>query len=435
MEETQYSKKHLTATDRLFIEDSLNRGKSIIQISKDLSRSISTISREIRKNLATKKSASSNCARKSDCNKRNVCNRCVTPNKLCKYCYLCVDNCIDYLERSCDKLNNAPYVCNSCNRKSNCSHTKKYYRHDVANTKYSDRLKNSRTGFNLTDTDIAYINETIAPLVDQGQSIYHIMQVCKESLPVSESTIRRLINECKLSTRNIDLIQTVNRKPRKKQSPKGEQLVRQRAKIGHLWSDYQKYVSENPDEVHVEMDCVEGALSDRCAILTLYFSNTHIQLFIMLNEHTSEEVIKALDKIENALGTELFKEMFPIIVTDNGHEFANVDGIEHSVNGGKRTKVYYCEAYRSNEKGGCERNHEFIRRIIPKGHPIDCYDQSHMSLMQDHINSYKRHSLGNSSPYEAAKFFNVNEDFFILLGLTPIKAKDVILKPDLLKNV
>lgn len=73
--------------------------------------------------------------------------------------------------------------------------------------------------------------------------------------------------------------------------------------------------------LHVEMDCVEGLKSDKAVFLTLYFPDTHIQLALVLDEHTSDQVVKALDKIEESLGTELFRSMFPIILTDNGHEF------------------------------------------------------------------------------------------------------------------
>lgn len=82
--------------------------------------------------------------------------------------------------------------------------------------------------------------------------------------------------------------------------------------------------------------------------LTLHFTPYHLQLALILEEHTCEQVIHGIDSIESTLGTEL-KDMFPVILTDNGHEFAARIGLERSINGGQRTSVYYCEPNRSNE--------------------------------------------------------------------------------------
>ena len=49
-------------------------------------------------------------------------------------------------------------------------------------------------------------------------------------------------------------------------------------------------------------------------------------------------------------------------------------------------------------------HHEMIRRIIPKGIDIALYTQEQISLMMSHINSYKRKTLGNKSPYEMFAF-------------------------------
>jgi hypothetical protein len=38
----------------------------------------------------------------------------------------------------------------------------------------------------------------------------------------------------------------------------------------------------------------------------------------------TEQVVYTLDKIESALGAELFTRCFPLILTDNGHEFADI---------------------------------------------------------------------------------------------------------------
>lgn len=50
----------------------------------------------------------------------------------------------------------------------------------------------------------------------------------------------------------------------------------------------------------------------------------------------------------------------------------------------------------------------------------------------DHINSFKRKSLGGKSPYEVGKII-LPEDFFGLLDLNEISADEINLTPSLLR--
>ena len=125
--------------------------------------------------------------------------------------------------------------------------------------------------------------------------------------------------------------------------------------------------------------------------------------------------------------------MFSLILTDNGHEFTDILGMERSIFGGKRTKIFFCEPNRSDEKGNCENNHKYIRYIIPKGYSLEPYSQMDISIMMNHINSFKRKSIYGRSPYEMAMAV-LPSDFFILLGLEIISPEKVILTPSLLSQ-
>lgn len=111
----------------------------------------------------------------------------------------------------------------------------------------------------------------------------------------------------------------------------------------------------------------------------------------------------------------------------------DIEGMERSINGGKRTKVFFCEPNRSDEKGRCENNHKLLRRIIPKGTSIAGIMQVDMEKVTNHINSYSRKSLLGKSPFEASKGI-LPDDFFDLLGLETIPKEEVILSPELLKK-
>ena len=53
--------------------------------------------------------------------------------------------------------------------------------------------------------------------------------------------------------------------------------------------------------------------------------------------------------------------------------------------------------------------------------------------MMNHINSYKRKKLNNRSPYETFSFLH-GEEVLAKLGCRPVDAKDICLKPKLLKK-
>jgi len=204
-------------------------------------------------------------------------------------------------------------------------------------------------------------------------------------------------------------------------------------KVGHLWEDYLKYLEEH--EAVTQMDCVEGKKEENKTLLTLFWPASHMQLYFLLNKHDSKNVVETLDKIEEAIGTDLFKEMFPAILTDNGHEFADIEGMERSFFNPdeKRTFIYFCEPNRSDEKGGAERNHRLLREILPKGSSFEKLTQTDATLITNHVNSYIRKELGGISPYDRA-MEEYSEDFFVLLGLVMIDKKEVILKPFLIKS-
>lgn len=98
-----------------------------------------------------------------------------------------------------------------------------------------------------------------------------------------------------------------------------------------------------------------------------------------------------------------------------------------------RSKVFYCNPAAPNEKGACEVNHEFIRRIIPKGVDIGQYTQDDIDLMMNNINSYSRPELGNKPPYAIFSFF-YGKKVLKAFNFEVIKPNDIILRPSLLKK-
>jgi IS30 family transposase len=80
-----------------------------------------------------------------------------------------------------------------------------------------------------------------------------------------------------------------------------------------------------------------------------------------------------------------------------------------------------------------EKNHEYIRYIVPKGTSFDGYTQENMSLMMSHINNTARDSLNGCTPYQLSRLLFGNS-LLEKLSINEIAPDDVTLKPALLKH-
>ena len=114
-------------------------------------------------------------------------------------------------------------------------------------------------------------------------------------------------------------------------------------------------------------------------------------------------------------------------------EFQRPKELETSINGCKRSSIYYCEPNRADQKAKVEKNHEYIRYIIPKGTSMDNYIQDNIDLMMSHINSTAREILNFAIPYDMATLY-LGLDTLNKLNLKKIQPDNIILKPFLINN-
>ena len=142
------------------------------------------------------------------------------------------------------------------------------------------------------------------------------------------------------------------------------------------------------------MDSVIGRVGGKC-LLTIHFVESSLMLAFLRDANTSASVIEIINLLDEVLWV----------------------------------KKHLIACFR----GACEVNHELIRRILPKGSSFDELTQQDITLMMNHINSYKRKKLNNRSPYETFSFY-YGEDVLKRLGCSPVAAENIILKPKLLKK-
>lgn len=129
-------------------------------------------------------------------------------------------------------------------------------------------------------------------------------------------------------------------------------------------------------------------------------------LIYLLPYKQSKYVTQVFNELKDLLGVDEFKRLFEVILTYNGTEFSDPESIEIDFNTGEKLcSVFYCDPSCSWQKGSIEKNHEYIRYILPKGTSFASLTQDDWYLIASHINSTPRLSLNNNSPYDVAKLF------------------------------
>jgi IS30 family transposase len=447
MPEKKYDHKHLSTTQRIKIEKGLLDGESFASIARKIEKHPSTVAKEVKKYryyperekpsklLPVKKLP---CVRKAECQMRFLCDNkdCI---RLCKQCYLpsreapCYELCPDYTEKVCAKIKKAPYVCNSCPKFKRCDLQHALYSAQRADEASRELLVSCRDGISQIPADIAMLDDLISPLLKQGQSLAHIYAHHGHEIPCSRRTLYNYIDKGVFTARNIDLRRRVRYKIKERKKGTRISLSAREFRIGRTYEDFCSLLKKSPETSVVEMDTVEGGRGNgKQAFLTMLFRNCSLMLIFVLAEKSQECVIEVFDTLSEKLGVQVFHELFPVILTDNGTEFQLPQRLESNRNGELRTKIYYCNPNSSWQKGMLEKNHEYIRYVIPKGQSLDPYSQKDAILLTNHINSEARDSLNGCTPFKLSLLL-LNNQLHKLLKLVEIPPDEVTLQPALFK--
>ena len=382
--------KHLTLSDRNDIQLGLERGETFKAIGQSILKDPTTVSKEVKRNRQVRGSTCGNLP--------------------------------------CPLLDKAPFVCNGCpKRRQNCGYKKIFYLAKQAQKQYEQTLVEAREGTPLNSKTFWEMDKVISDGVKKGQHIYHILKT--HNLDVSSSTVYRHIRKGYLSIAPIDLARAVKFKERRKNKLPS---IPKEAKKGRSYEDFQNYLSLNQLNYWLEMDTVMGKMGGK-VLLTFNLSFCNFIFARLLDNKTALEVTKHLYDIKNTLhqADKDFFQLFPVILTDNGGEFARVDDIEMDVRG--ESKLFFCDPNRSDQKGRIEKNHTLIRDILPKGTSFDNLTQEDINLVCSHVNSVKRAALNGKSAYELFAF-TYGEEIPKLLGISKIPAEDVCQSSILLQH-
>ena len=382
--------KHLTLSDRNDVQLGLERGETFKAIAQLILKDPTTVSKEVKRNKQIRDSTSNNLP--------------------------------------CPLLDKPPFVCNGCSkRRQNCGYQKIFYLAKQAQKQYEQTLVEAREGTPLNSQTFWDMDKIISEGVKKGQHIYHILKT--HNLDVSSSTVYRHIRKGYLSIAPIDLTRAVKFKERRTSNLPS---IPKEAKKGRSYEDFQNYLALNQLNSWLEMDTVMGRTGGK-VLLTFNLSFCNFIFARLLENKTALEVTKHLYDIKNTLyeADKDFFQLFPVILTDNGGEFARVKDIEMDIRG--EIKLFFCDPNRSDQKGRIEKNHTLIRDILPKGTSFDNLTQEDINLVCSHVNSVKRAALNGKSAYELFAF-TYGKEIPKLLGISKIPAEEVCQSSTLLQH-
>jgi IS30 family transposase len=369
MEEKRQRKYfRLTRAERASIERALDKNGSARRTARDLGRSPASVADEVRRN-------------------RTVCKG---PGK--------GEQVEGVPEGACPRLGRWPWTCNGCKlRRYHCSKAWRCeYSAARAQGLADGLLSEARRGANAREEDFEGMMAKIRSDVARGLSPAQIAAGRAGEFRVHPSTVYRWIAAGYGGMSNAQLRRQVGYKPRKSRTdaePTSHGQERSYAAFSELPEDRRAGACET--------DTVIGRARDSQCLLTLYLRPCKVQVAMLLPDKTSSAAAAALDTLENALGKGLFQRLFGLVLTDNGAEFSDTEALERSASGGTaRCQVYYCDVRQSQQKGGCERNHVELRKLLPKGRGIsfDDLDGRDCSVLMSHLNSEPRASLMGLSP-------------------------------------
>ena len=387
-------KQRLNIEDRILIEELLRQNYKLKDIARAIDVQPSTISREIK-------------------------NRRISNNSSLK----------------CDKTDRYPFICYNCSKKINCKKEKYYYNYKEAQKDYDNKLKYSRIGIDMSIDEVEYWNDYFKDKIkDKNQPILHIFKNIEDEFPKSIQSFYKYVHKGYFPSINDEMLaRSFNYKPRNKKEEIKTISKDNVIKKGRKISDFEEYIKNNQCSI-VEMDTVIGKFEDKKCIMTLYLRESKLMLMFLIKKYKPSEVTNVFNSIRKTIGNELYKSIFEVILTDNGWEFSKPEEIEFDYDTGEKLiNVFYTDPYSSWQKGGIERNHEFIRYIIPKGISFDNLNKKNITDMMNHINNVQRKSLDYQTPYQlfTQKY---GEDISKKLHLTQIQKDEVNLSYKLLNK-
>lgn len=340
-------------------------------------------------------------------------------------------NCEHYTAASCERLSKFPFVCNKCEKRRTCIFERRFYNPNNANETALVLRRDARLKDYENDPNVAFVDKVISPIIENGNSLNHALNATSIAMPVSSRTIRRWLYNGGLSCHRhmLPMWNSYQKKspfnPVKRTHMKSYDVIENR-----MYADFSRFTLGNPSLHHAQTDTVVGKLTDKRALMTIHFTDCNFMFGYLYKKGSPRSFLKRFETLRLALGDKLFYTLFPAILTDNGTEMSLLYTIEFSaIDGEQKGRVFYCDPYNSSQKGSVEKNHQFVRRVIPRGKSMDDPEitDAFINHMFSHINGIVREKFNNKTPYQ---LFKDKYGVMVLdaLGIRFIEPQDVDLR-------
>jgi IS30 family transposase len=395
--------KHMTFDDRHEIQSCLDHGMTFKAIAARIGKDQTTISKEVKKHIAVNPGDG---AKRLDATGAPIA---VPP---------------------CPTLLKVPFVCNGCKkRRIRCAYQKQLYLAKNAHREYETLLSEAREGIPLNKEAFYAMDAVLSAGIKKGQHLYHVMQ--SNDLGISMATAYRHLHRGYLSVNKLDFPRVVKFKERQRHK---KDFIPKAAKVGRTYLDFLAYIEKAGIPSWVEMDTVIGRIGGK-TIMTFDFTFCNFMFGLLLDDKSAAEAAQKIRRLKGRLagGGIRFGDLIPVLLTDNGGEFANIAAFISNLNGEVETELFFCDPYQSSQKPKVEKNHTLFRDIVPQGESFDAFTQETVNLLFSHVNGVQRKSLNGKSPYDIFEF-TYGAKTALLLGINSIPATEVIQSPTLLKS-
>lgn len=309
---------------------------------------------------------------------------------------------ISTIIKPCKKLNRWPYVCSNCKyRYRDCCYTKFKYDAKTAQNLADSNLINSRRGLDIDNEEFKKLDTLIKDGVDNNKSIYQIKIENNDIINKSVTTLYRYVNKGYLTTKRIDLPYAVTYKKRK-HNKKYEYSNNKIDRSNHTYLDYLSYIHKNPRVNVWQLDFLGSIKSDSKSILTFILPELQFTFIEIIKNPDSKKAVEFFDELEERIGTEVFKNLIPVILTDRDPCFSDIEGICFSkITGEERCKLFFCDPYVSNQKPNVENMNKQLRLYFPKKSSIDKYQKNDIKQVNQTILTKPVKSLDSNTPKDA----------------------------------
>lgn len=151
-----------------------------------------------------------------------------------------------------------------------------------------------------------------------------------------------------------------------------------------------KYIENRTHFGDWEGDFIVSGKDGSGVLLVLHERKSKYSIIKKLNSRNNEEVNKAIYEITGGV------VMFNSLTLDNDIAFKKHKELSELLN----TNIYFCEPYKSWQKGGVENVNKLIRRYISKGSDISKFSEEYIKWVEDKMNNKIRQCLNYKTAYE-----------------------------------